>query len=74
MVVDLKLTAEFLEPSAPRELFRLPAADTGFSPYDTAPDGQRFLVRAVAGAWSLATADGHRQLAGAPEGIKKVEI
>jgi hypothetical protein len=47
MVVDLKLTAEFLEPSAPRELFRLPAVDTGFSPYDAAPDGQRFLVRAV---------------------------
>jgi Tol biopolymer transport system component len=47
MVVDLKLTADSVEPSVPRELFRLPAVDTGFSPYDTTPDGQRFLVRAV---------------------------
>jgi len=46
MVVDLKMTGNFLEPSAPRELFPLPAVDTGYSPYDTL-DGQRFLVRAV---------------------------
>jgi hypothetical protein len=47
MVVDLKLTADVVKPSAPRELFRLPAVDTGYSPYDTTPDGQRFLVRAT---------------------------
>ena len=32
-----------------RELFALPSVDIGFSPYDTAPDGQRFLVRATPG-------------------------
>ena len=47
MVVDLKLTANSVEPSVPRELFRLPAVDTGYSPYDTARDGRRFLVRAT---------------------------
>jgi hypothetical protein len=47
MVADLKLTANSVEPSAPRELFRLPAVDTGLSPYDTTPDGRRFLVRAT---------------------------
>ncbi len=41
MVVDLKLTADSVKPSAPRELFRLPAVDTGISPYDTTPDGRR---------------------------------
>jgi Tol biopolymer transport system component len=47
MVVDLKLAAVSAEPSTPRKLFTLPAVDTGFSPYDTTPDGQRFLVRAT---------------------------
>jgi hypothetical protein len=47
MVVDLKLTANSVEPSVPRELFRLPAVDTGYSPYDTTRDGRRFLVRAT---------------------------
>jgi Tol biopolymer transport system component len=47
MAVSLKLAADSVEPSAPRELFPLPAVDTGWSPYETAPDGQRFLVRAV---------------------------
>src|SRR5882724_2288959 len=47
MAVSLKLGPDFAEPSAPRELFPLPAVDTGFSPYDVAPDGQRFLVRAT---------------------------
>jgi hypothetical protein len=47
MVVDLKLTADSVKPSAPRELFGLPAVDNGSSPYDTTPDGQRFLVRAT---------------------------
>ena len=47
MSVSLKLAADSAEPSAPRELFTLPAVDTGMSPYDTAPDGQRFLVLAT---------------------------
>jgi dipeptidyl aminopeptidase/acylaminoacyl peptidase len=47
MVVNLKLGADSVEPSAPRELFPLPVADIGYSPYDATPDGQRFLVRAV---------------------------
>jgi len=47
MVVNMKLTSDSIEPAAPRELFPLPAVDTGFSPYDTALDGQRFLVRAT---------------------------
>jgi dipeptidyl aminopeptidase/acylaminoacyl peptidase len=47
MVVDLTLTANPVVPSAPRALFPLPAVDIGASPYDTALDGQRFLVRAV---------------------------
>ena len=49
MVVNLKLGADSVEPSAPHELFSLPTIETGFSPYDTAPDGRRFLVRASAG-------------------------
>ena len=48
MAVTLKLGADSLEPSAPRELFALPAMEIGFSPYEVAPDGQRFLVRATA--------------------------
>ncbi len=47
MVVDLRLTADSVEPSDPRALFRLPAVDTGYSPYDVTSDGQRFLVRAT---------------------------
>jgi tRNA A-37 threonylcarbamoyl transferase component Bud32 len=47
MAVSLKLGADSVQPSAPRELFDLPTADTGFSPYEVAPDGQRFLVRAT---------------------------
>jgi hypothetical protein len=47
MVVDLTLTADSVEPSVPRALFRLPAVDIGYSPYDTTSDGQRFLVRAT---------------------------
>jgi hypothetical protein len=34
MVVSLKAGSDSVEPSAPRELFPLPAVDTGFSPYD----------------------------------------
>jgi hypothetical protein len=47
MVVSLKMGADTVEPSAPRELFPLPAAGDGWSPYDTTADGQRFLVRAT---------------------------
>jgi len=46
MVVSLKLGADTVEPSAPRELFPLPAVEVGWSPYDATPDGQRLLVRA----------------------------
>ena len=47
MVVSLKLGTDSVEPANPRELFPLPALDNGFSPYDTSPDGQRFVVRAT---------------------------
>jgi Tol biopolymer transport system component/predicted Ser/Thr protein kinase len=46
MAVSLKLGADSVEPSNPRELFLLPVVDNGWSPYDTS-DGQRFLVPAV---------------------------
>jgi hypothetical protein len=48
MAVSLKLAADSVLPSAPRELFSLPADDIGYSPYEVVPDGQRFLVRATA--------------------------
>ncbi|MGD1095746.1 MAG: hypothetical protein ABSB35_27600, partial [Bryobacteraceae bacterium] len=44
MAVNLKVGADAVEPSAPRELFPLPVVDAGVNPYDVAPDGQRFLV------------------------------
>jgi Tol biopolymer transport system component/predicted Ser/Thr protein kinase len=47
MAVSLKLGGDSVEPSAPHELFPLPAVDTGWSPYDATADGQRFLVRAT---------------------------
>jgi len=47
MAVSLKMGADTVEPSTPRELFPLPAVETGYSPYDTTHDGQRFLVRAT---------------------------
>jgi dipeptidyl aminopeptidase/acylaminoacyl peptidase len=47
MAVSLKLGAESVEPSTPRELFPLPAVDTGYSPYQATSDGKRFLVRAT---------------------------
>ena len=49
MVVSLKLGTDSVEAANPRQLFPLPSLDNGFSPYDTAPDGQRFVVRATAG-------------------------
>jgi Tol biopolymer transport system component len=47
MSVDLTLVSDSVKPSAPRELFALPAIDIGWSPYDVTADGQRFLVRAT---------------------------
>ena len=47
MAVDVKLGADSVETSAPRELFALPIVENGLSPYEAAPDGQRFLVRAA---------------------------
>jgi Tol biopolymer transport system component/predicted Ser/Thr protein kinase len=45
MVVTLKLGRDSVEPSTPRELFPMASVDSYFfRPYDTAPDGQRFLV------------------------------
>jgi hypothetical protein len=49
MAVNLRSGADSLEPSAPRELFPLPAMEMGWSPYEVTPDGQRFLVRATPG-------------------------
>ncbi|MGD1098459.1 MAG: winged helix-turn-helix domain-containing protein [Bryobacteraceae bacterium] len=46
MAVSVKLGADSMQPSAPRELFQLPATDTVYCPYEVAPDGRRFLVRA----------------------------
>jgi serine/threonine-protein kinase len=49
MAVTLKPAGTSLEPSLPRELFPLP---TGFgvagSPYEAAPDGQRFVISDIA--------------------------
>jgi Tol biopolymer transport system component len=47
MQVSLKRGANSIEPSSPRELFALPMANDGLSPYEVAPDGQRFLVRST---------------------------
>jgi Tol biopolymer transport system component/predicted Ser/Thr protein kinase len=47
MAVSLKAGTESLEASPPRELFTLPSPENGRNPYDVAPDGRRFLVRAV---------------------------
>lgn len=49
MVASVKLGAESVEPSAPRELFTLPVTEIGWSPYAATADGQRFLVRATPG-------------------------
>ncbi len=48
MVASLKLGTDSVEPSAPRELFSLPATDNNYGIYQPTPDGQRFLVRATA--------------------------
>ena len=45
MSVSLKLGADSVEPSAPRELFRLPPVVAGLtSLYEATRDGQRFLA------------------------------
>jgi len=45
MAVRLKLEADTVEPSMPRELFRLPVSSIDFSGhYEVSRDGQRFLV------------------------------
>jgi len=45
MAVSLKFGADAVEPSAPRELFRLPVLGLSFfSPYEASRDDQRFLV------------------------------
>ena len=49
MAVSLKFSADSVEASVPHELFALPGADIGWSRYEAAPDGQRFLVRATPG-------------------------
>jgi hypothetical protein len=47
MAVSVKLGNDIAEPSAPRELFRLPVANPDFSPFEPALDSKRFLVRAT---------------------------
>ena len=49
MAAALKLGADSVAPSTPRELFALPAGAGNVSPYAVAPDGKRFLVQAPAG-------------------------
>ena len=44
MSVALKVTSETIEPSAPRELFRLPLRSPAGATYQPSRDGQRFLV------------------------------
>ena len=57
MSTAITFRSDVVDSSAPRPLFRLPAVDTGRSPYEVAPDGERFLVRAApAGAASPLTA------------------
>jgi len=47
MAAELRLGQGWVEASAPHELFALSPAEVqaGSSPFDAAPDGQRFLVR-----------------------------
>jgi Tol biopolymer transport system component len=49
MAVNLKLGADSVQPSAPRELFSLPELASVRSPYEASSDGQRFLVLAGRG-------------------------
>jgi Tol biopolymer transport system component len=47
MEVALKRGTDSIGLSSPHELFALPITETGLSPYEVAPDGKRFLVRAT---------------------------
>ena len=47
MAVSVKLGNDIAEPSAPRELFRLPIANPDYMPFEPALDGKGFLVRAT---------------------------
>jgi len=66
MAVDLNISGDDARPSNPHVLFTMPIVDNGWPPYDTSPDGQQFLVRAVSGA-TFTSADVDCQLAGAAE-------
>lgn len=46
MAVSVRVGADSVQPSAPRELFPLPTPAVNFIPYDVSFDGQRFLVEA----------------------------
>jgi Tol biopolymer transport system component len=46
MAVSLKVSTDSVEPSTPRELFRLPSMAPGTPQYEATRDGQRFLVLA----------------------------
>jgi eukaryotic-like serine/threonine-protein kinase len=47
MEVGVMRSSDSIEISSPRELFALRIIETGISPYEVAPDGQSFLVRAT---------------------------
>jgi len=47
VAVSLEISVDSVRPSPPRPLFTMPISENGWSPYDTTPDGQKFLVRAV---------------------------
>jgi hypothetical protein len=47
MAVSIELGTNSVQPSTPHALFTLAVDDLVFSPYEVAPDGQRFLVRAM---------------------------
>jgi hypothetical protein len=51
MAAELRLGQGRVEASSPHELFALAPAEAqaGSSPFDAAPDGQRFLVRTPVG-------------------------
>ena len=51
MAADVKLGADSVTPSTPRELFAVDFVDRGarFPPYTIAPDGKRFLMLKPAG-------------------------
>ncbi len=66
MAVSLKMGADTVEPSTPRELFPLPAVYSGSSPYDN-HHGRPAVPGAGHAGTGCAAADGDCQLAGAVE-------